>query len=163
MGLFGTDAGFASDILIGGEIILTVLVILGVRVIRKDRTANVATHRRLMLTVLGFNLVLLVFFVIVDLIKASSTIERGTRAPLWVFVPLLLIHLAIAITSLVLAFRAWLSARRGVVRDGNGVVVNVTPDVRVAHRRIARYYPPMWYATLATGLVLYVTLYLVPF
>jgi uncharacterized membrane protein YozB (DUF420 family) len=163
VGIFGTEAGIASDILIGGEVILTILVYLGVRSIRRDRAGHVSNHRTLMLTVLAFNLVLLLFFVVMDLIKASNTVERGLTAPLWIFVPLLIIHLFIAISALTIAIRAWLIARKGVVRDGKGKVVSVTPDVRIAHRRISRYYPPMWYATLTTGLILYLVLYVVPF
>jgi putative membrane protein len=156
VGFLGTGAGAASDVLILGEIVITVLVYLGVRKIRRNQVSG---HRTIMLTSLALNLLLLASFLVVDIIKTSNTIERGLRAPLWVFIPLLVIHLSIAVTALTIAIRSWLIARTGVIRDGQGAVVNVTPEVRAKHRRISRYYPRLWYSTLGTGLLLYLTIY----
>lgn len=156
MALFGTDAGLPSDLLILGEIVITFLVYLGVRRIRRN---EVSAHRTLMLTTLGLNAFLLVTFLITDIVKATNTIERGLTAPLWVFIPLLAVHLTIAISALTVAIVSWRIARRGTVRDRHGIVVTVTPYIRARHRRISRYYPRLWYSTLATGLLLYVALY----
>ena len=156
MGILGTDADIATDVLILGEIIITVLVVYGVRLIRRN---HVHRHRTVMLTGLAFNLVLLASFVVTDIIKFTNTVERGTDAPIWVFIPLLVIHVSIAIGALTLAIVSWRIARRGTVHDGHGRVVNLTPAVREAHRRVSRYYPTVWYATLATGLLLYAVLY----
>ena len=156
MALFGTDAGLPTDLLILGEIVISVLVYLGVRRIRRN---EVHAHRTLMLTTLGLNAFLLVSFLITDVIKATNTIERGLTAPLWVFIPLLAVHLTIAVTALTIAILSWRIARQGTVRDGQGIVITVTPQVRERHRRVSRHYPRLWYATLATGLILYVVLY----
>ncbi|HLE46738.1 MAG TPA: DUF420 domain-containing protein [Candidatus Thermoplasmatota archaeon] len=157
MALFGTNAGLPTDILILGEIVITVLVYLGVRKIKKN---DVNGHRTIMLTTLGLNAVLLVSFLITDIVKATNTIERGLTAPLWVFIPLLVVHLTIAITALTVAIVSWQIVRKGVVRDRDGHVLTVTGRVRAQHRRISRFYPNLWYSTLATGLILYVVLYL---
>lgn len=146
-----------TQVLLLGEIATTVLVYLGVRAIRKNA---VHRHRLLMLWSLGLNLVLLASFLVVDAIRASNTIERGLTAPLYVFIPMLVIHLSIAITALTLAIMAWRIGRQGVMRDAEGRVTDLSPEVRVKHRRIAKYYPNLWYATLVTGLFLYAALYL---
>lgn len=146
-----------SDLLILGEVAVTALVVLGVRSIRRNQ---VARHRLLMLSALALNLALLAGFLVVDLIRASNTLQRGLPIPALLFWTILGVHLAIAVTALVVAVRAWLIARPGVVRDGQGTVVNLTPPVRAAHRRVSTYYPGLWYATFGTGLVLYLVLYL---
>ena len=146
-----------TQVLLVGEIATTVLVYLGVRAIRRNA---VHRHRLLMLWSLGLNLVLLASFLVVDAIRASNTIERGLTTPLYVFIPMLVIHLGIAITALTLAIMAWRIGRKGVIRDAENHVIDLAPEIRIKHRRIAKYYPSLWYATLATGLLLYAALYL---
>lgn len=146
-----------TQVLLLGEIATTVLVYLGVRAIRANA---VHRHRLLMLWSLGLNLVLLASFLVVDAIRASNTIERGLTTPLYVFIPMLVIHLSIAITALTLAIMAWRIGRKGVIRDANNRVTDLTPKIRLKHKRIAKFYPNLWYATLITGLLLYAALYL---
>lgn len=149
-----------TQILLLGEIGITVLVWLGVKAIKRN---DVHKHRTLMLWSLGLNLILLASFVVVDLMRASNTVERGLTAPLWVFIPMLLIHLSIAISALTIAIVSWRIARKGVIRDSDNQVVDLDPAVRIKHRRISKFYPNLWYATLVTGLLLYVALYLIPY
>jgi putative membrane protein len=146
-----------TQVLLLGEIATTVLVFLGVRAIRAKA---VHRHRTLMLWSLGLNLGLLASFLVVDVIRASNTVQRGLTAPLYVFLPMLAIHLAIAISALTLAIWAWRIARTGVQRDGNDRVVDLHPEIRARHRKISKYYPALWYATLLTGLLLYAVLYI---
>lgn len=146
-----------TQALLLGEIIITFLVVLGLRAIRKKQ---IHRHRLLMLWSLGLNLFALASFVVVDVIRASNTVERGLTAPLYVFLPLLTIHLTIAITALTIAVLSWRIARQGIQRDAEGRVVDVDPAIRAKHRRISRFYPRLWYATLATGLLLYAVLYI---
>lgn len=157
MAFFQSWSELPSDLLIVGEIAVTTLVVLGVRSIRRNQ---VARHRLLMLSALITNLVVLAGFLIVDVLRASTTVSRATGPRLALFWPLLGIHLIIAVSALTIALRAWWIARKGVVRDGQGAVVNVTPDVRRSHRAVSRYYPSLWYATFGTGLLLYAVLYL---
>ena len=158
----GTMAVFSlettpTQILLAGEILTTVLVFLGVRAIRRK---DVTRHRVLMLWSLALNLILLASFVVVDVIRTSTTLERGLTTPLYVFIPMLAIHLAIAISALTLAVWSWLIARKAVIRDAEGRVVDLPPEVRVRHRRVSKYFPNLWYATLATGLLLFAVLYI---
>lgn len=146
-----------TQVLLLGEMGITVLVYLGVRAIRQRR---VHSHRLLMLWSLGLNLLLLASFVVVDLARASNTVKRGATAPLWVFFPLLLVHLTIAVSALTIAIISWRIARRGVLRDAGDRVVDLEAEVRRRHRRVSRFYPNLWYATLATGLLLYFALYI---
>lgn len=159
MGFLGTRADAFTDGLIVGEIVVTALVFTGVRLIRRN---HVAQHRLTMLGMLALNLLILTTFLVKDVFARSTVLERAaTAAPLFVYVPLLVVHLLLAVTALALSIWAWSIARRGVVRDGIGRVFNVTPEVRRAHRRIAHWFPRFWYSTLATGLLFYVVVYVV--
>lgn len=157
MGFLGTRADAFTDGLIVGEIAVTALVFTGVRLIRRN---HVAQHRLTMLGMLTLNLLILATFLVKDVFRGSNVIERaGTSTPLYVYVPLLVVHLMLAVTALALSIWAWRIARRGVLRDGAGRVINVTPEVRRAHRRISRWFPRLWYPTLATGLLFYFVVY----
>lgn len=163
--LLGTDANVFSDLLILAEILISVLVLVGFVVIRRarrgQRHARVRAHRRVMLWTLGLNAFFLSGFLIQDAIRSQTVLseERGLRAPLIVFVPLLVVHLAIAVTALGVAFIAWRIARKGIVTKEDGI--DLDPEVRRRHTRVSRYYPYLWAATLATGLLLYYVVYVV--
>ena len=90
---------------------------------------------------------------------AEARLLSGLRAPLSVFVPLLTIHLIIAVTALGVAVASWLIARKGIVPTAMGI--DLKPEVRVRHRRVSKYYPYLWASTLATGLLLYYVVYVV--
>lgn len=154
MGLLGTGAGIASDLLILSEIAISVLVLAGVLAIRRGR--RVGRHRRLMLTTLALNAVFLTGFLVQDALRSSNVVQRST-APPTVFWPLLSIHLVIAVSALATAVVAWRIARRGIVRTSAGI--DLRPDVRARHTRVSRWYPWLWGSTLATGLLLYGVLY----
>lgn len=156
MGLMGTAADLATDILILAEIAITVLVILGVRKVRRRR--NVSAHRRLMLATLILNAVFLAGFLVADAIKSSNVVLRNP-APAYVFWPLLSIHLAIAVSALAVAVISWRIARAGIVETGAGI--DLSPEAKVRHRRVSRHYPWLWYSTLVTGLMLYGVVYVV--
>lgn len=155
MALFGTDADLASDVLVLVEILITAAVVAGVLLIRRGRIKH---HRLVMLSTLAANAVFLVGFLILDAVKATTTLERGVDAPAAVFWTTLGVHLAFAFTSFGIAVAAWRIARRGhaVQPDGTHTVAG---DVRRKHRAIARYYPYLWGATLVTGLLLYNVVY----
>jgi len=157
VGLLRTGADIASDLLILSEIVISVLVFLGVWTIRRNRR-KVGRHRGLMLWVLGLNAVFLAGFLIQDAIRSSNVVERS-KAPLGVFVPLLSIHLMIAVSALSVAVVSWRIARKGLVRTATGW--DLTPEIRIRHRRVSRYYPWLWGFTLGTGLLLYGVLYVV--
>lgn len=152
----GDAADLATNLLILAEILITVLVFVGVRYIRRGR--RVGRHRRTMLWSLGLNALFLAGFLIQDAIRSSNVILRST-APALVFWPLLTVHLSIAVTALGIAIVSWRIARKGVVQTADGI--DLTPEVRARHRRVSRFYPPLWYSTLATGLLLYGVLYVV--
>lgn len=155
MGLLGTAADWATDVLILAEIVITVLVILGVRFIRRGR--RVSTHRKIMLSTLILNAVFLAGFLVADAIKAETVLDRNP-APAYVFWPMLGVHLAIAVSALGVAIVSWRIARKGVIHTDHGM--DLSPEVKVRHRRVSRHYPWLWYSTLATGLMLYGVVYL---
>lgn len=159
MGLLGTDAGIFSDLLILAEILISVLVLAGVVLIKRGR--RVGVHRRVMLWTLGLNAFFLSGFLVQDAVQSQTVLseERGLRAPLGVFVPLLAVHLAIAVAALGVAVASWRIARKGIVVTANGI--DLAPDVRARHTRVSRFYPYLWGATLATGLLLYYVIYVV--
>jgi uncharacterized membrane protein YozB (DUF420 family) len=157
VGVLGTGADIASDLLILSEIAISLLVLLGVWTIRRDRK-KVGRHRGFMLWVLGLNALFLTGFLVQDAIRSSNVVERSS-APLGVFVPLLSVHLMIAVSALSVAVVSWRIARKGLVRTETGW--DLTPEIRVRHRRVSRYYPWLWGLTLATGLLLYGVLYVV--
>lgn len=155
MGVLGTPADIATDLLILAEVLISALVLIGVVFIRKDRS-RVGRHRAVMLWVLGLNAVFLAGFLIQDLVRQSSVIERS-KAPAHVFWPLLGVHLVIAVSALGVAIASWIIARRGLRRTDAGW--ELPPAVRLRHRRVSRFYPWLWGFTLGTGLLLYGTLY----
>lgn len=157
MAILGTGADLASDVLILSEIVISLLVFAGVLAIRRNR-ARPARHRVYMLWVLGLNAFFLIGFLIQDALKAETVVQRST-APLNVFVPLLVFHLMIAVSAMTVAVVSWRIAVKGLVRGPNGI--DLTPEARVRHRRVSRFYPWLWAATLATGLLLYGVLYVV--
>lgn len=156
MGLLGTGADLASDLLILAEILISVLVFLGVVLIRRRR--RVGAHRKVMLTTLALNAFFLAGFLIQDAVRQSNVVERSA-APAAVFWPLLTVHLVIAVSALGVAVASWRIARRGMVTTETGI--DLVPEVRRRHRRVSRYYPWLWGSTLATGLLLYYVLYVV--
>ena len=157
MGVLGTAADLATDVLILAEIAISLLVLLGVLTIRRNRQ-RVGAHRAYMLWVLGLNAFFLAGFLVQDLVRSSNVVERST-APAAVFWPLLGVHLAIAVSALGVAIASWLIARKGLLRRPDGGW-DLAPDVRIRHRRVSRYYPWLWALTLATGLLLYGVLYI---
>lgn len=157
MALLGTHADVASDLLILSEIAISLLVLVGVLTIRRDRR-RVRRHRGLMLWVLGLNAVFLLGFLVQDAVRSSNVVVRS-RAPLGVFVPLLSVHLMVAVSALSVAVVSWRIARRGLVRTPQGY--ELLPEARLRHRRVSRYYPWLWGLTLGTGLLLYGVLYVV--
>lgn len=157
--LLGTDASVFSDLLILAEILISALVLTGFLLIKRGR--RVSKHRLVMLWTLGLNAFFLVGFLVQDAIRSQTVLsgERGLRAPLSVFVPLLSIHLMIAVSAVSVAVVSWRIARRGIIQTPTGI--DLVPDVRVRHRRVSKYYPYLWAATLATGLLLYYVIYVV--
>jgi uncharacterized membrane protein YozB (DUF420 family) len=157
VGLLGTAADVATDLLLAGMVVISALVLAGVRLIRRDRRRNVRRHRSLMLWVLTLNGIFLSGFVVQDVARSSNVVLRSAAPPA-VFWPLLAVHVAVAVSALGLAIASWRIARRGLVRGPEGGW-DLTPDVRARHRRVSRYYPWLWGLTLATGLLLYAVLY----
>jgi len=157
MSILGTSADVASDLLILSEVVISLLVLLGVVQIRRDRRKAVGRHRAFMLWVLGLNAVFLAGFLVQDALKTETVLQRST-APLGVFVTVLSVHLMIAVSALSVAIVSWRIAAKGAFRNADGHW-DLTPDVRVRHRRVSRFYPWLWGMTLATGLVLYSVLY----
>ncbi len=159
MGILGTDADWASDVLILSEIVISLLVLIGVVFIRRDRR-RVRRHRAVMLWVLALNAFFLSGFLVQDIVRQSSTIERSAfvQDKPWLFWSMLGVHLAIAISAIGVAIASWLIARKGVVQGEHGM--ELRPEVRSRHRRVSRYYPWLWASTLVTGLLLYSVLYL---
>lgn len=155
MSFLGTGADLATDLLILAEVLISLLVLFGVIAIKKGRA--VGRHRLFMLSTLVLNAIFLVAFLIQDLVKGSNVVARSS-APAHVFWPLLGVHLTIAVSALAIAVASWLIARKGMVRSAGGAL-DLSPDVRIRHRRVSKYYPWLWGSTLATGLLLYGVVY----
>lgn len=152
MGILGTGADLASDVLILGEVVVSLLVWWGVRSIRHGR--HVGRHRRLMLSVLLLNAILLASFLYVDVARSETVLARGRSTAFYVALG---IHLPIAVSALTIAVISWLIARKGIVPKGD--TIDLEPSVRARHIRVSRWYPWLWGATLATGLLLYASIY----
>lgn len=155
VGILGSGADLATDLLILAEIAISVLVLCGILLIRRGR--RVSRHRLVMLSSLALNAVFLVAFLVQDILRASNVAERATSVPGIVFWPMLGVHLAIAVTALGVAIWAWRVAAPATV--GSGTTLDLAPAARSRHRAIARYYPWLWAFTLVTGLLLYAIVY----
>jgi uncharacterized membrane protein YozB (DUF420 family) len=120
----------------------TVLLVIARQEIRKR---NIEKHKRLMLTAFGVS----VAFLISYLIYHYNVLSVPFREPEW-FRP---IYLVILITHVILAavvpILAIITLRRGLRRD----------DAR--HKRIARYTYPIWLYVSATGVLIYLLLYII--
>ena len=156
MGLWTTVANAASSLLIAGELVITLLVFLGVRAIRRGR--RVARHRALMLWSLGLNAVFLAAFLVSDVLKQQSVLTRGKVANPALFFTVLGIHLVIASSALAVAIVAWWRTRGHRIQTPQGDL-DLEPAARARHRRISRWYPWLWGFTLATGLALFGVVY----
>jgi uncharacterized membrane protein YozB (DUF420 family) len=155
MALLGTSSDWATDILLIVELAISALILVGILKIRANRVRH---HRAIMLSTLAINAVFLVGFLVVDAIKATTTLDRGINAPPLVFWPTLGVHLALAFSSFTIAIIAWRVARKGYQRREDAED-HVAADVRAAHRRIAIYYPWLWGGTLITGILLFNVVY----
>jgi uncharacterized membrane protein YozB (DUF420 family) len=155
MGFLGTGASVWSDALLMVEGAITVGIVVGILLIRRGRIKH---HRAVMLGTLAVNAVFLVAFLVQDAVAATTTVERGLSAPMGVFVPVLVVHLAFAFSSFGVAIVAWRRAGTGHHVGADGVHT-VTAAARRFHKRVARFYPWLWGATLVTGILLYNVVY----
>lgn len=107
------------------------------------RQKRIAAHRNVMLTAFGTSTAFLVSYVLYHFFKAAPRLYAGNFRPLYlaVLASHSLLAAIIVPLALVTLYRGWAS----------------TP---ARHRRIARITLPLWLYVSATGVVVYVMLYL---
>ncbi|WP_254768965.1 DUF420 domain-containing protein [Salinilacihabitans rarus] len=119
---------------------------------RAIRRGNVARHRRLMVaTVVLFGTFLVLYLYRLTMLGGPSTFPGPDAVRLYFYLPLLAVHVLLAIVCIPLVYYALLLAWTHSV-----------PDLRrTAHARIGRVAASLWLVSFSLGVVVYVLLHLV--
>ncbi len=121
-------------------------ILAGVRAIR---AGNVDRHRALMLASFGLFAAFLVLYLYRVAVVGPSPFEGPERVRLFVYLPILLVHIALAVVCIPFVFYALLSAGTrpvGAIYESN-------------HRRVGRIAAALWLVSFSMGLVIYALLY----
>jgi len=120
----------------------TILIVAGLICIKNGRET---AHRNLMVSALAVSALFLICYVGHKIaVKGVNTPFTGEGAIRYVYYPMLITHILLAIAIVPLVLRA---AYLGI------------KDQRVAHKRIARWTYPIWLYVSVTGVLVYFFLY----
>jgi putative membrane protein len=121
-------------------------IVLGVRAIRRG---NVARHRRAMLTTLGLFAGFLVLYLYKVAVKGPTPFDGPAVIDQFVYVPLLVVHVLLAIVCIPLLYYVLLVA-----------LTRPVSEIRESlHPRIGRVAAALWLVSFALGTVVYLLLY----
>ena len=120
----------------------------GVRAIRRG---NVTRHRRLMLTSLGLFAVFLVLYLYRVSVEGPTDFAGPAAIGRFVYLPLLAVHVLLAIVCIPLLYYVALVAATRPVGDIRGSI----------HPRVGRVAASLWVVSFALGTVVYLMLYVV--
>lgn len=127
----------------------TVLLTIGFILIKRDPEKNRNLHRGVMLGAFGVSAIFLIFYVLHKFLRSAAgaavnTAFQGEGIWAWIYYPMLLTHVVLAMVILPLILITLLFAIRG----------NYT-----RHRRWAKWTFPLWYYVSLTGVLVYFFLY----
>lgn len=127
----------------------TVLLTIGFILIRRNREANRNAHRACMLTAFGVSCLFLVLYVSHKTLKASlggeiNTSFAGEGLWRWIYYPMLISHVLLAMVIVPLIFATLYHAFKGRFEK---------------HRAWAKWTFPLWYYVSVTGVLVYLFLY----
>ncbi len=127
----------------------TVLLTIGFALIWKDRVKYKNAHRAVMLTAFGVSVVFLCFYLTHKGLKASvgaavNTTFAGEGVWRWVYYPMLISHVLLAMVIVPLIFVTLFHAFKGRFDK---------------HRAWAKWTFPLWYYVSVTGVLVYFFLY----
>lgn len=127
----------------------TLLLTVGFILIRKDPVGNKNAHRAVMLSAFGVSCVFLAFYLAHKGLKASvgeavNTSFAGEGLWRWVYYPMLISHVLLAMVIVPLIFVTLFHACKGRFEK---------------HRAWAKWTFPMWYYVSVTGVLVYLFLY----
>ena len=111
------------------------------------RRGNVEAHKRMMYTAFAASCVFLTSYLVHKAIVQKTHPYEGPEALKTIYYVILVTHIVLAAAVPVLAMRTIYLGRK---------------DRRDAHRRLARWTFPIWMYVSATGVIIYVMLYLLP-
>lgn len=120
----------------------TVCLTAGFILIRKDRKI---AHRNAMVSALGLSVIFLFFYVLHKiLVRGVHTAFQGEGFWIWVYYPMLISHIILAMIIVPLVIITLVHAFRGRFEQ---------------HRTWARWTFPLWYYVSVTGVLVYFFLY----
>lgn len=127
----------------------TVLLTLGFILIKKDRVAHKNSHRAAMLSAFAVSVIFLACYLLHKALRAGlgeavNTTFAGEGIWRWIYYPMLLTHVILAMVIVPLIFVTLWHAFRGRYEK---------------HRSWARWTFPMWYYVSITGVLVYFFLY----
>ena len=120
---------------------------------RAIRAGNVRTHRRLMIASLGLFLGFLALYLLRVAIEGPTSFDGPEWLTLFVYYPILGIHMTLAIVCLPLVYHVLLL----------GVTHSPAELPETLHPRLGRIAAVLWLVSFSLGIVVYLLLYIVPF
>ena len=130
------------------SLVAIVTILFGVSSIRQDR---VRRHRAAMLTSLALFVTFLVLYLYRVSLEGPTAFPGPETVYQFVYLPVLAIHMVLAIVCIPLLYYVLLLA-----------VTHTVPELReTAHRRVGRIAASLWLVSFALGIVVYLLLYVV--
>lgn len=119
---------------------------------RSIRSGDVRRHRRLMITSLGLFLGFLALYLLRVAIEGPTSFGGPEWLKIWIYYPVLGIHMALAIVCLPLVYHALLL----------GLTHQPAVLSETLHPRLGRIAATLWLVSFALGIVVYLLLYVLP-
>jgi putative membrane protein len=128
------------------SVVAIATIVVGVRAIRRD---DVARHRRAMLTTLGLFALFLVLYLYKVAVQGPTPFEGPAVIDQFVYLPLLVVHVLLAVVCIPLLYYVLLVA-----------LTRPVPEIRESlHPRIGRIAAALWLISFALGTAVYLLLY----
>lgn len=123
-------------------------IFAGIRAIRRG---NVERHRLLMLASFGLFALFLVFYLYRVAVLGPSEFPGPATVRTFVYLPILVVHIALAVLCIPFVFYALLLAGTRPIAD----------IYETRHRLVGRIAATLWLVSFAMGIVIYALLYLI--